>query len=65
MSAEVELVFSSSRRTISWDRTRLSIKTLEMLECLKHWITSGLSYETFLTDKAVQRAMESTEQELA
>jgi hypothetical protein len=65
MSAEVERVFSGSRRTISWDRTRLSVKRLEMLECLKHWITSGLSYEAFLTADAVQSAIESIEQELA
>jgi hypothetical protein len=65
MSAEVERVFSGTRRTISWDRTRLSIKTVEMLECLKHWITSGLSYEAFLTDEAVQKAIESIEEELA
>ena len=65
MSAEVERVFSGTRRTISWDRTRLSIKTVEMLECLKHWITSGLSYKAFLIDKAVQKAIESIEEELA
>jgi len=64
MSAEVERVFSGSRHTISWDRTRLSIKMLEMLECLKHWITSGLSYEAFLADEAVQKAVESIEDEL-
>ena len=63
MSAEVEHVFSGSRRTISWDRTRLSVKILEMLECLKHWITSRLSYEAFLTADAVQSAIESIEQE--
>ena len=65
MSAEVERVFSSSRRTISWDRTRLSIKMLEMLEYLKHWITSGLSYNAFLTDEVLRKDIESIEQELA
>ena len=42
MSAETERVFSGARRTISWERTRLSVNTIEMVECLKHWKRSGL-----------------------
>ncbi|OAA37489.1 Ribonuclease H-like protein [Cordyceps fumosorosea ARSEF 2679] len=42
MSAEAERVFSGARRTVSWDRTRMSPKMLECTECLKHWIGNGL-----------------------
>lgn len=42
MSAEPERVFSGARRTISWDRMNLSAETIEMHECLKHWIESNL-----------------------
>lgn len=42
MSAEVERVFSGTRRIISWTRQDLEAATIEMLECLKHWQTSGL-----------------------
>jgi hypothetical protein len=45
MSAEPERVFSGARRTISWERMQLGEATIEMLECLKHWIRSGLSIE--------------------
>jgi hAT family C-terminal dimerisation region len=38
MSAEPERIFSGGRRTMSWDRTKLSIETLEQLECQKNWI---------------------------
>ena len=37
MSAEPERIFSGGRRTMSWDRSQLSIETLEMLECQKNW----------------------------
>jgi hypothetical protein len=37
MSAEPERVFSGGRRTISWDRAKLSVSTLEILECQKNW----------------------------
>lgn len=65
MSAEIERVFSGSRRTVSWGRTKLSIQMLEILECLKHWIRSGLSYEAFLTDEAVAQAVQAIEEEAA
>lgn len=42
MSAEPERVFSGARRTISWERMQLSEDTIEFLECLKHWMRSGL-----------------------
>jgi hypothetical protein len=37
MSAESERVFSGCRRTLSWDRARLSATSLLHIECLKHW----------------------------
>jgi hypothetical protein len=42
MSAEPERLFSGGRRTVSWARCRLSARTIEMLECVKHWIKTGL-----------------------
>jgi len=42
MSAEPERVFSGARRTVSWERGQLEPKTLEMIECLKHWKRSGI-----------------------
>jgi hypothetical protein len=42
MSAEPERLFSGGRRTVSWARCRLSALTVEMLECVKHWIKAGL-----------------------
>jgi hypothetical protein len=37
MSAEPERIFSGGRHTMRWDRGKLSMKTLEMLECQKNW----------------------------
>ncbi|KAG9511621.1 hypothetical protein KCV07_g10046, partial [Aureobasidium melanogenum] len=37
MSAESERVFSGCRRTLSWDRARLSATNLGYVECLKNW----------------------------
>ena len=42
MSAEIERVFSSSRRTITVDRNTLSNERFEALQCMKHWIDNGL-----------------------
>ena len=42
MSAEPERVFSGARRTISWERSRLSPTTVEKVECSKHWMRSGI-----------------------
>ncbi|RKK10689.1 hypothetical protein BFJ65_g14684 [Fusarium oxysporum f. sp. cepae] len=53
MSAEAERVFSGARRTITWDRSRLSVKTIEYTECLKHWIKNGLLDQAFKTPEAV------------
>lgn len=50
MSAESERVFSLTRRTISWDRTRLKCSTVEQLECQKSWIKDGVTSEYYVDD---------------
>jgi len=35
-------VFSGGRRTISWEIMQLGENIIEFLECLKHWMRSGL-----------------------
>jgi hypothetical protein len=40
MSDEPERVFSGARRTISWERSRLGPKMIEILECSKHYYKS-------------------------
>jgi len=41
MSAEAERVFSGARRQIPWSRANLAAKTIEQMECLKHWLRNG------------------------
>jgi hAT family C-terminal dimerisation region len=41
-SDEPERVFLGARRTVSWERAQMEPKTLEMVECLKHWKRSGI-----------------------
>ena len=62
MSAEAERVFSGTRRTISWERTQLGAFIVEVTECLKHWITSGLSHGTFRNALEVDEAAQTTEE---
>jgi hypothetical protein len=45
MSDKPKRVFSGARRTISWERTQLSIKNIENLEYLKSWQRSDISGE--------------------
>ncbi|KAM3450574.1 hypothetical protein MY8738_008724 [Beauveria namnaoensis] len=42
MSDKAERVFSSTRRTISFDRARLGAETIEMTECLGSWKKNNL-----------------------
>lgn len=42
MSDDPERVFSCTRRTISWDRARLSPGTVEGLQCLGDWVKNDL-----------------------
>jgi hypothetical protein len=46
MSDEVERVFSGGRRTISWERSRLSPETIEAIECFQHWLTQKSNSES-------------------
>ena len=43
MSADPERVFSGARRTISWERMSLGADTINIGECLKSWIRSGIT----------------------
>jgi hypothetical protein len=42
MSDEPKRVFSGACRTVLWGRAQMEPKTLEMVECLKHWKRSGI-----------------------
>jgi hypothetical protein len=42
MSAELERVFSQSKRAFGLDRHRLLTTTFEAQQCLKHWLDQGL-----------------------
>jgi len=48
MSDDPERVFSGARRTISWDRARLSPHSVEMLECLNSWVQNDLIRKLYL-----------------
>jgi hypothetical protein len=41
MSDEVERVFSGARRTISWERARISAAKVEQVECVGNWVRNG------------------------
>lgn len=45
MSDKAERVFSGARRTISFDRARLGVNTIEMSECLGSWNKNDLIRE--------------------
>jgi hypothetical protein len=45
MSSEPERVFSSTKHTLSDQRCRLKIETIELLECLKSWFRIGIFTE--------------------
>jgi len=42
MSAEIEIAFSSARRTITVDRNALSNEAFEVTQCVKHWLDGKL-----------------------
>jgi hypothetical protein len=50
MSAESERVFSLTRRTVEWHRSRLHGDTVERLECQKSWIKQGLIGTKYTSD---------------
>jgi hypothetical protein len=41
-SADPESAFSRGRRTLSWDRERMSCANLEKVECIGNWLREGL-----------------------
>jgi hypothetical protein len=45
MSDEPERVFSGGRRTISWERMKLGVSSIEHTECMKSWYRSGILKE--------------------
>jgi hypothetical protein len=47
MSNKPEVVFSGGRRTIGWERVQLGADTLEVTECEKDWIRSGILRSSF------------------
>jgi hypothetical protein len=40
-SADQESAFSGGRRTLSWDRERMTCKNLEKVECIGNWLREG------------------------
>lgn len=40
-SADAETAFSGGRRTLSWDRERMTCKNLEKVECIGSWLREG------------------------
>jgi hypothetical protein len=60
MSAEAERVFSGARRQIPWSRASLGAKTIEQMECLKHWLRKG-----WLDELNVDLPLEEGEIEIA
>lgn len=45
MSDEPERVFSGGRRTISWERMKIGVTSVEHTECMKSWHRSGILVE--------------------
>lgn len=41
-SSDAESVFSSGRRTLTWDRHRLKCTNLEKVECVGKWLREGI-----------------------
>ena len=54
MSSEPERVFSGAKHTISDQRMRLKIESIELLECLKSWFRIGLFTEQELHEMIAQ-----------
>jgi hypothetical protein len=40
-SADPEAAFSGGRRTLSWDRERMTCENLEKVECIGNWLREG------------------------
>ncbi|KJZ69620.1 hypothetical protein HIM_10983 [Hirsutella minnesotensis 3608] len=48
MSDDPERVFSCTRRTISWDRARLTADGIEKLQCLSNWVRNDLIRKLYI-----------------
>ena len=55
MSPELERLFSGAKHTISDQRMRLKIETIELLECLKSWFSIELFTEQELHEMIAQK----------
>ncbi|OAQ57629.1 transposase-like protein [Purpureocillium lilacinum] len=49
MSDDPERVFSCARRTISWDRSRLTADTIEKLQCMSNWVRNDLIRKVYVS----------------
>jgi hypothetical protein len=47
MSDKLERVFLAACCTVLWERGQIDPKTLEMIECLRHWKRSGVLNKLF------------------
>ena len=47
ISDEPERIFSGARRTVSWERVKLGVDTIEMLECSKNWKQNQIAIKEF------------------
>ena len=47
MSSKPEVIFSGGHHMIGWERVQLGIDTLEVTECQKDWIQSGILRSSF------------------
>lgn len=61
MSAHSERTFSATRRTTSWERSRLESDTIERSECCKDWQASGLAYRPIEGDWLSDSSLEDDE----
>ena len=63
MSAEPERVFSGAKLTITHQRNRLKMNTIEALQCLKSWFRAEIFTDVTLND-VVDHEMELDEEDL-
>ena len=54
MSDEPERIFLGARRTILWDRAKLSDKSVERSQCIKHWKKNGHILKIVVTNDELQ-----------
>jgi len=52
---------SGARRQVDWTRCCLSATTIQILECLKHWLTTGITHGAFQNTVELQEAEEAVE----